>query len=272
MIGRASDLLIAERTVIFAILLNALTMFVAGFYSEGSPAARALDFVDVACIVYFLVEAILKIRRFTFAGYWASGLNRIDFAVLLVSMPGIVVPMAELEGLSVVLLLRMSRLVRMVRLLRFVPDLDRLLAGIRRALRASVGVFLAMSVLLFMLGMGAHHLFRDFAPEHFGDPLISLYSIFKVLTIEGWHEIPDLIASRADHVIWGTLARVYFSVAVALVGLLGLSLANAVFVDEMLADNHSDLEAKVDALTVEIRALRADVLARDASAEDQAQG
>jgi len=37
---------------------------------------------------------------------------------------------------------------------------------------------------------------------------------------------------------------------------MGLSLANAVFVDEMTADNTSALEAKVDALHAELLALR----------------
>lgn len=257
------DKLIAERTVIGVILINALAIFVAGFYPERSPTARALGWVDVLCILYFLVEAILKIHRQTLRGYWSSGFNRADLVVLVVSLPALLAPMTEWKGLSVVLLLRMSRLVRMFRLLRFVPDLDGLIRGVRRALKASVGVFLAMGVLVFVLAMGAHQLFHELAPEHFGDPMISMYSLFKVLTIEGWHEIPDLIAVRADHSLWATVARIYFSLSVTLVGLLGLSLANAVFVDEMLADNNSSLEAEVASLAEEVRALRRSLEGRD---------
>lgn len=253
------DVLIAERTVVLVILLNALTVFVAGFYTEGAAMSSVLVIVDVACIVYFLVEAVLKVHRFTFSGYWSSGFNRADFLVLIVSLPALAAPMTDVRGASVVLLLRLSRLMRMFRLLRFVPERERLLRGVIRALKASVGVFLAMGVLMFVLAMGAHQLFHHLAPEHFGDPLLSLYSLFKVLTIEGWHELPDLIALRADHPAWATLARLYFSVTVALMGVLGLSLANAVFVDEMLADNTDPLEAKVDALTEEIRLLRKEV-------------
>jgi voltage-gated sodium channel len=50
-------------------------------------------------------------------------------------------------------------------------------------------------------------------------------------------------------------------------GVLGLSLANAVFVDEMMMDNTADLEAKVDALAEEIRALRRDLDARKSTEE-----
>ncbi|MHC4943791.1 MAG: hypothetical protein ACYTG7_12310 [Planctomycetota bacterium] len=39
-------------------------------------------------------------------------------------------------------------------------------------------------------------------------------------------------------------------------GIIGLSLANAIFIDEMTVDNTQALENKVDALQAEIRSLR----------------
>jgi voltage-gated sodium channel len=56
-------------------------------------------------------------------------------------------------------------------------------------------------------------------------------------------------------------ARIYFVGAVAVGGILGLSLANAVFVDQMTSDNTEPLQVKVDHLTDEIRALRAEIRA-----------
>jgi voltage-gated sodium channel len=47
--------------------------------------------------------------------------------------------------------------------------------------------------------------------------------------------------------------------AVLIGGILGLSLANAVFVDEMMMDNTEILERKVDTLTEEVRRLREDL-------------
>ena len=55
-------------------------------------------------------------------------------------------------------------------------------------------------------------------------------------------------------------ARIFFVVAVLIGGILGLSLANAVFVDEMMMDNTVILERKVDALTEEVRRLREDLV------------
>jgi voltage-gated sodium channel len=149
--------------------------------------------------------------------------------------------------------------------LRFIPNLDHLVAGIRRALRASVGVFLALVLINLILAVMATLMFRDVDPEHFGNPIVAGYSIFQVFTVEGWNEIAENLADRAsmtggedsDLLVAGI--RAFFVLAVLVGGILGLSLANAVFVDEMIMDNTDELERKVDALTDEIRRLRDDL-------------
>ena len=58
---------------------------------------------------------------------------------------------------------------------------------------------------------------------------------------------------------WGSGALRLLLAAVLIGGILGLSLANAVFVDEMMMDNTEVLERKVDTLTDEVRRLRDDL-------------
>jgi voltage-gated sodium channel len=136
---------------------------------------------------------------------------------------------------------------------------------VRRALRASIGVFLALFLINLILAVIATLLFRDVDPEHFGDPLISGYSIFQVFTVEGWNEISEELVDRAESsgvanassLVLGT--RAFFVMAVLIGGILGLSLANAVFIDEMMMDNTDELERKVDILTEELRLLREEI-------------
>ena len=59
-----------------------------------------------------------------------------------------------------------------------------------------------------------------------------------------------------------TFARVYFVLAVSIGGLLGISLANAVFVDEMTLDNNDELEAKIDKLVAQVASLEAELKTR----------
>jgi len=207
-------------------------------------------------VAFFVLEAALKVRLRGWAGYWSSNWNRFDLTLVVLSSPVLLAPMADFRHFAVVLVLRLGRLFRLFRLLRFIPNRDHLLAGIRRSLRAAVGVALALALLNFILGLGATILFSKFDPDHFGNPLLSCYTLFQVFTLEGWPDIPERISQRAGDPVWGVIARVFFAGAVLVGGVAGLSLTNAVFVDEMTADNTDSLEAKVDALRAELADLR----------------
>jgi len=263
---RLVQLLISDRLVMAVILLNTTALIGYEMAPQGAGTRSVWFWLDYACVVFFLLEAWLKIGHLGWRGYWGSSWNRFDLAVVLVSLPVLLSPVMPLHDFAFVLVLRLGRLFRLFRVLRFIPNLDHLVLGIRRALKASVGVFLALLLANLILAMGATLLFRDLDPERFGDPLRSSYSIFQVFTVEGWHEIPEELGERAaadgrveNPRTMAIGARLFFSLAVVVGGILGLSLANAVFVDQMMMDNTEPLEERVEALAEEIRLLRAEL-------------
>ncbi len=245
------------------IVLNAVVLFLDAFPALSEQAHAAFHWVDYGCMIFFVIEAIIKIRWAAgFRGYWRSGWNKMDFVIVVFSLPLLASPFAgeALENFSILLLLRLGRFLRFSRVMRSVPHAREIWQGVKRALRASIAVFLVMFVLNLILAMGANLLFYD--PEipetavYFGDPLSSFYSLFKVFTIEGWYEIPDILAKSGVSAQMITLMRGYFMVSVLVGGLLGLSMANAVFVDEMTADNTDEVERMVSELRQELQAFR----------------
>ena len=244
--------LIAEPLIIFLILLNTAVLFLDEFPEIHQATNGKLLIIDYACILYFILEAAIKIIAQGFNGYWKSAWNRFDFIIVVASLPTLLAPILDVQVFSIVLVLRMGRLFRFFRVLRFIPNAEHLLVGIVRSLKASVGVFITLFILLLVFSMGATILFGKIAPEYFGNPLLSLYALFKVFTVEGWFEIPDQLAENG---VSGTdifMLRGYFIAAVTLGGVLGLSLANAVFVDEMTADNTDKVEKMVENLQDEM--------------------
>jgi len=246
-----------------AIIVNTVALFLFEMADEASALKSALYWADYACVVFFLAEAVIKIVSSGWRRYWASHWNRFDFVVVVISLPALAGPILDSQDFAFILVLRLGRLFRLFRALAFIPNLDHLVLGIRRALKASVGVFLALFLAILILAVGASLLFRDVDPENFGNPLVSAYSVFKVFTIEGWYEIPERLEDRAaaSGIVtnlrhFSLMTRGFFVIAVFIGGILGLSLANAVFVDEMMMDNTQNLERKVDALTEEVKALR----------------
>ena len=262
---RIVDQLVSDRLVMAVIVLNATALVLHEMAPVDSIPASVWFWIDYACVIFFLVEALIKISRDGWPRYWTSGWNKFDFTVVVLSLPALLGPFLDVSQFAFVLILRLGRLFRLFRVLRFIPNLDHLVTGVRRALRASIGVFLALVLINLILAVMATLFFRDLDPEHFGNPISSGYSIFQVFTVEGWNEIAGGLEERAESsdlanpklLIAGT--RVFFVAAVLIGGILGLSLANAVFVDEMMMDNTEALERKVDSLTEEVRRLRDDL-------------
>ncbi len=255
---RLARWLVSEPLVVGSIVLGTVAMFALGFTQPGTSAHTYWLALDVLVVGYFVAEQLLKIRVNGRTTYWATRWNRFDLIVTILSLPVLAAPFAETDAFVGVPVLRLARLFRLFRLLRFVPDHAHLARGVKRAVRASVGVFLGIAIINFIFAMGAQILFGHAAPELFGDPARACYSMFRIFTIEGWHEIPDAIARHTSEA-WAVVARVYFGVAVLVGGILGLSLGNAVFVDQMTADNNDEVERDVLEMTREVRLLRQEI-------------
>jgi voltage-gated sodium channel len=245
------DWLISEPLVLTIIGLNAVAIVLSGFSHIREHFGEWITWVDYGCLLYFVAEAILKIRRNSFTNYWKRGWNKLDFIIVLGSSPLLLEPIVggSVQFFSIVLV---GRFLRFLRIMRFVPNSEKIWAGVSRALKASAAVFLTLLVLNIILAMGANALFGDVAPKHFGDPLKSAYTLFKVFTVEGWYEIPEEMAANGEDGGLVNMVRGYFVFAVFTGGILGLSLANAVFVDEMIADNNDRLEKMVTNLREEL--------------------
>lgn len=251
--------LIGEPIVLSIIALNVFSVFISAFPSLPLSIRIFFEWIDYACMVYFVIEAILKIAVLRFGNYWRSSWNKFDLIIVLLGIPLLLNPPfmgAPLGAYAIAPLLRMGRFMRFIRVMRFVPNAAHIWIGVVRALKASVGVFMVLLGLNLILAMGANLLFGSSMPQYFGNPIISAYTLFKVFTIEGWYEIPDLLAENGAPLsqVWGM--RIYFMITVLVGGILGLSLANAVFVDEMTTDNNDELEAMVVELRQELQNFR----------------
>lgn len=246
------NLLCNDKAMLWLILVNTALMFLGGFW----PDSLWFELTDALFTIIFLLEALAKIQRQGWQRYWHDGWNKFDFIVLLVALPSLASPLLEhTYATNAILALRSMRLFKSLRMLRFIPNIHKLLAGIKLATRASLLVFIAFIVFLIIFSILSSTIFGTIAPEFFGNPAISVYSIFRLFTIEGWYEFADAIAQNAS-TGWAVFARVYFSVLMFLGGVIGLSLINSIFVDAMAEDNNDEvleklrrLEEKIDQLS-----------------------
>lgn len=245
------DLLCNERVMLYAIMVNTALMFFGGFW----PASPWFEWTDALFTLIFLFEAMAKISRMGWKAYWREGWNKFDFIVLIVALPSLASPILEQTmATNAVLALRSMRLFKSLKMLRFIPNIHKLLAGLKLATRASLLVFIAFIVFLIIFAILSSTIFGTIAPEYFGNPAISVYSIFRLFTVEGWYEFADTIANNASSG-WGFFARVYFSVLMFLGGVIGLSLINSIFVDAMAEDNNDEVLHKLEQIEEQLKEL-----------------
>lgn len=241
-----------EHIMLVAIVLNTIIMFIGGFW----PDSEWFELSDSLFTLLFLMEAIVKISTDGWGKYWRSNWNRFDFIVIIIALPSLASPFIEHSmATNAVLALRSMRLFKSFKVLRFIPNIKKLLNGIKLASRASLLIFAAGVVILFISSILSSAIFGSMAPEYFGNPAISVYSIFRLFSVEGWYELPDAIANNSSPV-WGVFARIYFSVLMFLGGIIGMSLITSIFVDTMAGDNNDEVLEKLDKIENEIKELK----------------
>ena len=132
-------------------------------------------------------------------------------------------------------------------MIRFFPNVTALIKSVKHALKASYIVIAGFFLLVFIISVVTCSLFKNIVPEYFNNPLKSFYSVFRLFSVEGWYEIPDLIATRTSPTI-EIISKLYFAILLLGGGILGLSLVNSIFVDAMVSDNTDDLHNEIGRL------------------------
>jgi len=248
-------LFLNDKFILSLILINAVLIFFSGFnISEGNK--HIINILDNTITLLFSFEIIVKLQEFGFKKYFKSNWNKFDFFLVALSLPALILFLLNLEktNISFLLIFRVMRVFKSFRFLKFITGIDRLIIGIQRALKASVIVLFGFAVYIFIIGIFSFYLFKTSAPQYFSNPLTSLYSIFKIFTVEGWFEIPEAIAK--DYSSTSTFFVYFYFIFILLTGgIFGLSLVNSIFVDAMVSDNNDEIEKKIDILDKKISEL-----------------
>jgi voltage-gated sodium channel len=165
-----------EYTITTVIVLNAFLMALETYPSISNLAGSTINLVNSAVIVLFVMELALKL--FAFGGaFFRSGWNWFDVAVVTLSvLPGT-------EALAAM------RAVRLLRLVAVLPSLRRVVVGFLSAIPSLGSVIMILALMLLVSALVATRLYGVAHPDLFGSLGASSFSLFVVMTLEGWNEI-----------------------------------------------------------------------------------
>lgn len=244
---RLKNIFLNENFILGIIILNSAIIFAQSYHLE----YRWLASIDIVCSILFILEMMVKHIEFGVRKYWSDGWNRLDGILVILSIPSILAFIFPglLSNLSFLLILRLLRVLRFFRIMHFFPNFSKIVKGFKLAMRDTWAVLLSFFVVVVVMGMINCSFFKDADPEHFCNPLRSIYSVFQICTVEGWYDIPNAVAEYyGTTTCVASLVRLYFCLQLILGGIIGMSFINSIFVDAMVSDNNDAVEAKIDEL------------------------
>lgn len=167
-----------DRFVMALIVLNAFTFGLETSKPIMATWGPTLEFVDNVILAIFVLElaARMAVQR---GRFFKDGWNIFDFVVVGVAL------MPATQAFSV---LRALRILRVLRLITAVPTLRRVVDGLIASLPGMGSIALLIGLIYYVSAVMAVNLYGNDFPELFGSLPKSLFTLFTIMTLEGWVE------------------------------------------------------------------------------------
>lgn len=244
-----------EWAITALIIVNAVILGL-----ETSPTAMAaigplLEAADNVILSIFVVElaARIYVRRLAFFRDPWSLFDLFVVGIALLPTSG---------DLSV---LRALRILRVLRLITVVPALKRVVAGLLAALPGMGSIVLLIGLLYYVFAVMATKMYGADFPNLFGTLGTTLFTLFTVMTLEGWVDgVVKPVMEKYPH------SWVFFITYIIVCTFMVLNLFIGVVVNAMQSEHEKALaedqaaerkliEAETEPLVSEVKKLRADI-------------
>jgi voltage-gated sodium channel len=244
-----------KRPIIALIVLSTVLL---GFETlRGLPVSTAewLFRINRIILGVFVVELALRIaahRRAFFRDPWSLFDLTIVAAALV--LPG-----------NTAQVLRALRILRALRLVSAVPSLRRVVDGLLGAVPGIASITVLLVLLLYVAAVMATLLFRDVSPEHFGHLGVSLFTLFQIMTLEGWPDIArNVMASEPWAWVFfaGYILVATYMVLNLVIGVVVSSIQSRMDAEQPASASETKLAHDVAELRREIAALHAEISRR----------
>jgi voltage-gated sodium channel len=167
-----------DRIIMGFIILNAVTLGIETSQTAMARFGTVLDIIDNIVIAIFVIELAARLVVYR-TDFFKDGWNVFDFIVV-----GIALAPAT-QAFSV---LRALRILRVMRLITAVPTLRRVVAGLITSLPGMGSIFLLLMLIYYVFAVMAVNLYGAEFPDLFGTLPKSLFTLFTIMTLEGWVE------------------------------------------------------------------------------------
>jgi voltage-gated sodium channel len=236
-----------DNAIIGLIVANGITLGMEASPSMLAAYGGALHAFDRFALGVFVLELLARFFVYRWR-FFHDAWRVFDLAVVSIAL---------LPATGVFGVLRALRILRALRLVSMVPSMRGVVNALLAALPGMGAIVGLMVLVLYVSSVIATKLFGPIAPEHFGSLGASLFTLFQVMTVEGWPDIARTIIAHQP------FAWVFFVGYLLVATFMVLNLFIAVVVNAMQTQVAADLRGEEEAHTRlildEVRALRREV-------------
>jgi voltage-gated sodium channel len=220
-----------RRTVIAAILLNALHIGLETDPEIVRVWGGVLSRVDRAVLVLFSVEMFLRLLAAApFSSFFHDYWNWFDCAIIGAGF---------LPGSEFLTVFRLLRILRIMRTVRVMPGLKKVANAVLDSIPAAANMLVILLLLFYIYGTAGTLLYGPILPEKFGSLGLTLLTLFQIITLEGWSTLMGQVLIKAPH------AWIYFISFILLGSYFALSSAIGIIVGHLMSDDDSGELAQV---------------------------
>jgi voltage-gated sodium channel len=169
------------------IILSGVIVGIETYPETYSKNAALFHLIDQVIIYIFVFEISIKIisngkKPWNF---FLDPWNVFDFIIVAVCfIPDI--------NTNFVTVLRLARILRVFRIISVLPKLQILVNTLLKSIPSMGYVVVLLGIVFYIFAVTGSFLFGKTDPIHFGSLHISMITLFKVLTLEGWTDIMNI--------------------------------------------------------------------------------
>jgi voltage-gated sodium channel len=219
------------------------------------PLLTAIDRIIIAIFVLEILARFIVQR----GAFFRDGWNIFDVFVV-----GIAIAPAT----SAFSVLRALRVLRLLRLITAVPALQRVVGGLIGALPGMGSILLLIGLVFYVSAVMAVNLYGKDYPHLFGTLGASLYTLFTIMTLEGWtNDVVNPVMEKHPYALLFFIPFIVITTFWVLNLFIGI-IVNAMQEEhqkaeaEMMHDETAPLLREIQELRAEVAALHKDIAGR----------
>jgi voltage-gated sodium channel len=245
---------IFTTAIMVLIVINAITLALETSPSVMAAVGPQLLVFDKIVLAIFVVELLAKMAVYRF-DFFRSGWNVFDLVIVAIAL-------APASGALAVL--RALRVLRVLRLISLLPQMRRVVEALLYSLPGMASIAMLMGVVFFVGSVIATKLFGAAHPGYFGTLGDSLFTLFAIMTLEGWADIardvqtthPQAYLFFIPFIVISVFAVLNLFIAVLTSSMQDLHKEEMAVEEKLTSESQRVIVAEITALRKEIETLR----------------